>query len=416
MEKFILKLTVISIVSVVGLFVSCSDDNGANKNMEPLNINLTRSEAQTMKAVNGFTFKLMRKIEEDRKETGKNPNFVISPQGAAWCLAMVANGVEPGSESERELVDFFGFENGETFQDLNEYSEKMIDALTSPKTAGSIHIANAVFYVKWLGIYDDFLSTLKEFYNAKEFPNHTNSQIDQWVYEHTNRSIKNYGSDNKLEDYQFGVLNAIDFDAEWDTPFDPEYTKPREFRNEDGTISTPATMSENKGAHLYSDNICHALKIAMKNNVFAIHFMIPTEGHTISDVLKHLDCAVWDNITNDNSHGGIYLVRLPKFKLTESVDLFEIAKKSGLKSFITGEHLTGLFPDQSVFLMTRFQQTTAIELAENGVKASSATDFSGEFGAYLGNSRSFIMDEPFCFFITEESTGAILFAGKIGQL
>lgn len=396
---------------------SCSDGNEM-RNVEPLNINLTRSEEQALKGVNKFTFDLMREVDKDRKEKDKTPNFILSPQGAAWCLAMVANGVEPGSESEEELFRVLGFDNGESVQDLNEYSEKLIKALTSDKTGGSIRIANAVYYKNSLRVYKDFLETLNLFYNTKEFPEHKNSQIDKWVSDRTKGRIKNFGTDNDVEKKYFGVLNTITFDGEWHSPFDPKYTKPREFRNEDGTVSTPETMSETFRSVLRSDEICHMLRMSLKNNVFLIHFVLPAEGHTISDVIEHLDGDVWSVLNRpveSDTEEERYTIRLPKFKYADNYDLFEIANNMGLESFIVGADLTRLC-ENTEFAMTNFNQSVSFEIEEKGVKAASTTNYGGAPTAVYLPSNDFYMDEPFLFFITEESTGAILFAGKIGQL
>lgn len=401
---------------LIGL-VSCSDSDDAERIPEPLDINLTRSEAQVLKGVNKFAFDLMREVEKRRRENKEFPNFIISPQGAAWCLAMVANGVEPGSVSEKELFDVFGFENGESIQDLNVYGEKLIVALTSDKAAGTLHIADAVYYGDEISIYDDFLRILNTFYNTEEFPNQTNSQIDKWVSTQTKGAIPRFGTDINVRNALFGVLNTINFEGEWNKPFDSKLTKPREFHNEDGSISNPEMMCDEISGVYGFDDVCHTFKIGLKNKVFSIHFVLPAEGQNISKVIEHLDVNVWDTLNNLNNNSvskARFVVRLPKFKLAGNYDLFEIAKGLGLNSFIDGVDMTRLC-NCAEFEMTQFLRSSCMEIMETGVKVSSATNYSGNPLSAMPNDKTFYMDEPFCFFITEESTGAILFAGKIGQ-
>ena len=61
------------------------------------------------------------------------------------------------------------------------------------------------------------------------------------------------------------------------------------------------------------------------------------------------------------------------------------------------------------------RQETVITSNEEGTTAASAALADGLLEVF-GDSTEFIIDRPFIFFISEESTGAILYAGVVNQL
>lgn len=400
---------ILSSMILTGVLSACSNDDDPGKN-EPINIQLTRSESEAVKAVNDFTFDFLKATENNYGDN--KPNYIMSPQSVAWCVAMVANGAEDGSETLREMLGVLHLGDAVTLQDVNDYSLKLIEAITAKNGSAKVGVANALHYKSTIGINRTFANTLKTFYKAGEFVDPSNKNLDSWISDHTGGMIKDFAKKKDIENHSFGVLNTLYFDGIWKKRFDPKNTKEREFRNADGTKSMPLMMSEDQDCMVSQDEKCHFLKLYFNNESFAINFVIPTEGNTIKDVLRHLDGEKWRNLLEK----GIRTrnsVLIPKLKLESDFDFVKTAKDMGLKkAFSTQTELTKIA--SSPITLSAIDQTSVLELDESGVKAASATHIGGDIANVLWDS--FLLNEPFYFFITEESTGAILFAGKVSQL
>ena len=404
-RKLIITLILTSLTLLT--LPSCSNDDPKD---EPIDIQLTRSQVEAVNAINDFTFDLLKASEKNL--SGEKPNYIMSPQSLAWCIAMVANGAEPNSETLKEMIDVLHLDGEATLQDVNDYSSKLIEAITSKNGSVDIRVANALHYKSEIGIKHNFVNTLKSFYKIGEFADPANKDMDAWISDRTGGLITNFASDINIERYDFGVINTLYFNGKWGKRFDPANTKESEFHNADGTISRPLMMSEEQTSIVSSDETCHVLKLFFKNESFAINFVIPTEGKKINEALSHLNGNTWKQLMS-NKNSSIYYVKIPKLNLKSNFDFIGTIRDMGLKKIFARNNELSQIASNPV-MITNLAQASIIELDEDGVKAATTSHKGGGDIAFL--PRQFILDEPFYFFITEESTGAILFAGKIAQL
>ncbi|MDE5674059.1 MAG: hypothetical protein K2I44_01785, partial [Muribaculaceae bacterium] len=139
MKKTILTINLLFIVSI---FIGCSSEE--EDYYEPLNITLTRSETNAVEAVNDFTFDLMRASENRLGD--EMQNYFISPQSAAWCLAMIANGADDNSETLMEITKALHLGEDANLQDVNDYCSKLISAVSKKTKLSTFSVANALYY------------------------------------------------------------------------------------------------------------------------------------------------------------------------------------------------------------------------------------------------------------------------------
>lgn len=407
MKKTIMFFSLIGSISLLG---GCTSEDSPEID-EPINIELTRSEANAVNAVNDFAFDLMRASESRFGE--ETPNYIMSPQSAAWCLAMVANGATEGSQTLQEITDVLHLGPDATLQDVNEYCSKLIEGITTKSKNASFTVANAVYYKEFIGIKRDYVNALKTFFESEEIPNHTNGMIDSWVSDRTGGLIQNFGTKNNLEKLAFGVINTTLFNAKWLSNFNKDKSERTVFRNADGTESkVPMICCSSASEDVSSDEVCHLLKVRVENQSFAFYFVIPSENHNIQDVLAHLDGDTWKNLVNTKSPEDL-IVKFPELDMSTDLDFKYVIQDMGVKKiFSTDNELTNIAKIKTI--MTQFDQSNVLKLDEKGVVASSSTNLGGLPLTYVPGE--FLMNEPFYFFIAEESTGAILYAGKVSQL
>lgn len=404
-------LNMAGIFAIAVGFVFLTGCGNDQQNEETIDIQLTRSESDAVNAVNDFAFDLL-KVTEEKFATEKH-NYVLSPQNVAWCISMVANGADAGSETLKEMIEVLHLGDETALQDVNDYSLKLINAITSKNGSADVRVANALYYKSSIQVKPDFINTLKTFYTAEEFSDPTNGSLDSWISGRTGGLINDFAQKNNIEINFYGVINAMFFKGVWETPFDQNNTKERDFRNDDGSVSS-VQMMENKVSCRWNDlDICHFLKLFFNKKSFAINFVIPSEGNSCEDVIEYLDGDRWRQMS-DNTHADCCSVRIPRLNLKSDFSFVEVVKSLGMKKvFSEDAELSKIC--QSSYPMQSLDQASLFNLDEQGVKAATTGHIGSGPTSAIGGEY-FYLDEPFIFFITEESTGAILFAGKVSRL
>ncbi len=402
-----MKTNIFVAIGIAFILTSCSDEPS---DYSPLEIELTRSESNAVVAINDFTFDLMRATEKKLGDT--RPNYVMSPQSAAWCISMVANGAKYNSETLKEMVDVLHLDGDASLQDVNEYSSKLISAIRSKKNGTEVRIANAIHFKDYIGIKGDYVNAIKTFYDAESFADKPNNVIDSWISKQTGGMINGYATRFKLDEYIFGVINTMYFSGKWKVDFSKK-RQTGSFTNADGTVhEVPMIIDSKAGADVHHNEVCHMLQLNFSDYRYSIHFIIPAENHDLKDVLSYFNGESWKQMV-DYTKYQISSVRFPILDVESVFDFVAIIQEMGIKkAFSLDSELSEIA--QGKIVMSAFNQHTVLKLDEEGVKASTSSNYSAYPTAVLPGY--FSVDEPFYYFITEKSTGAILYAGKMTQM
>jgi serpin B len=75
-------------------------------------------------------------------------------------------------------------------------------------------------------------------------------------------------------------------------------------------------------------------------------------------------------------------------------------------------NFSAINPDNQLYI-TKVIHKTFIDVSESGTEAAAVTSVGIGVTSMPVDPPSFYLTRPFLFFITEEDTGAILFAGKV---
>ena len=153
------------------------------------------------------------------------------------------------------------------------------------------------------------------------------------------------------------------------------------------------------------------VKLSYGNASFSLTVILPDEGKTVDEVLQHLDCNAV--AFADNSERRYLLVKMPRFEVMSKGSLSEELAAIGFHIGDSGNDFSGICGDR--ISLSELIQQTVITSNEEGTTAASVALADGALEAFV-DSTEFIVDRPFIFFITEHSTGAILYAGVINQL
>ncbi len=402
-----------SILAFSLIFTSCSSDEPEidSEVDNPINIQLTRSEAAAVDAVNDFAFDLLKNTENRFGE--KNHNYNVSPISAGWVISMLANGAPEGSETYKELVTALKFDQNTSLQDVNNFSKKLIEAVTKENVGGKVSIANALYHKKDVNVYPDFADKIKLFFDAETMADPTNQNLDQWISKKTEGNINGFAQKHNLEQYDFGLMNTLYFEGYWEKELNG--TQPRTFNNYDGTtVKTLMMTIDNKHINLSEDQVCYLINHKFRNGYFAINFLVPKDGYKLYDVINHINGDRWRDLTETSESKLISLI-VPKLDIKNDFDMMELMKDMGVTRIFNEKdtELTNITKDPIVIKC--FDQANTFKLDETGAKAAVVTNAAGGLAANFVEKTIITLDEPFCYFITEVSTGAILFAGKVSH-
>jgi serpin B len=111
-------------------------------------------------------------------------------------------------------------------------------------------------------------------------------------------------------------------------------------------------------------------------------------------------------------------VKIPKFKLRYDGDFLPVLEKLGLaRMFASFDSLRPAVTHPDGAKVDKVLQNSTITVDERGTEAASVLAMGVRAGAAMGwkppKPFEFIADRPFCFWITDDQTGSILFIGRV---
>ena len=441
--KRICQLLGMTVVLSLGLqSCSSSDDDvdlGEAKQVinmlsEPVPIILTPEQKVFANDNNSFTLNFLKTVNETDR-SGKS--FIYSPLSITYVLGMV-NDAATGL-TEKELEETLGFHEG-GIQAVNDYCKKLIDGLPKVDSKVTLNIANAIFLNKDYTLKPQFTQDMQTYYDAKaealDFSaSSTLDHINSWAKEKTNGMIPTILDeiDPLMVSY---LLNAIYFKADWASKFDEKNTRNETFTPEKGSRTQLPLMHQNvliQYARMYDYS---AVRMPYGNGEWSMTIMLPNEGRTTDDIIKHLaqagikelDGAVCGNATTEDGQPlhtfTPYEVdlKLPRYETTSDTDdlacgLIGLMQKMGInRAFDDGLAEIPNMCELAVYI-DMMRQKAKIKVNEEGSEAAAVTVAGANFMS-MGSvpaeypKATFHANRPFVYVISEWSSGVILFVGK----
>lgn len=377
---------------------------------------LTRAEYSACEQAKTFAYDFIRQTNT----TAQGENYFVSPLSAEIALAMLCNGT--AGETEQEIRKVLGFD-GFTLDDLNSYNQKMLQSFPSLDDRTKVTFANGFWAEKSLNLQKSYQNLLTDQYDAScfSFDNLENAkkEINSWCDKHTDHMIKEIMGNN--DSFVFALVNALYFKGEWRRKFSAEETQKKTFFNQDGTTSQVQMMHKTTETDLFKygfNDYCHKLMMFFGNRAYSFNVVLPAEGYTLDDCIDRLNNQEISDL-NMQDNGKCTLVEMPRFSLDYEYSLNEMLQGMGIKKLFTEEQdLSGMLATP-IPMVIQTKQKTRIEVDEKGAKAAAVTHVSGDLmsaGPTSSNTWEFVVDEPFFFFISEKSTGSVLFSGRVNKL
>ena len=147
---------------------------------------------------------------------------------------------------------------------------------------------------------------------------------------------------------------------------------------------------------------------------WSMTIFLPKEGKTVRDVINSLNMSKWFPYHYGSASPVNVDIKLPRFEGSYKADVKSALQKMGVESVFDADKadLSSISKNKNLYV-SKMEQTAAIEVNEEGTKASAVT--VAELGdtdvGIIGDKVYFHANTPFVYMIREASSGAVFFIG-----
>ena len=396
---------------ILALFIMPSCEKMDPVEKETKKIVLNKKSAEIIQADRQFAFELFKEVHALSEED----NLMISPLSTSYALGMTYNGSAGDTrEAFRQVLHF-----GEwTDQEVNESYKDLMSQLVTLDDKVQFSIANSIWYKLGYNVLEEFISINQEYFDAAveelDFSDPEAVEIiNAWIEEKTNDKIKD------MLDYIPGgavmyLINAIYFNATWKYQFVPEETFEDDFILEGGTVHRTDFMQVEGTFNFTGQEDFTAVELPYGDSAFSMVVLLPKPGVSTAALVEAMDADHWDSWF-ESSYPTNVQIQLPKFKYGFKSLLNHPLINLGLGiAFNDGADFSNITPGGGIFI-SRVIHQTFIDVKEEGTEAAAATIVEMFESSIPSGPTLFRADKPFLYVIRENSTGAILFMGKVGK-
>jgi len=362
-----------------------------------------------IKANNKFAFSIFKEIvKEETKE-----NYMISPVSASLALGMVQNGAK--NETLNAFNQVFNYGDA-SLNEINTVNQSIINHLTENTLGSTFSVANSLWVDNKFKVKEDFIKRNKLFYNAEvqnidfKNPNSVNI-INNWVSDKTQEKIPTIIEEIPSNMVMYAI-NALYFKSDWKYTFDPEDTTLKPFYISSGRTKEVEMMNMTQDLLYLKNDTFSSILLPYKNDKYNMVILLPNVDKSIKEIVSIMDEKHWSEWLNQYTKERVSL-SLPKFSFSYKKMFNKALQNLGLRIAFTDQ------ADFSDISNTATQisfvlQKTYIEVNEQGTEAAAVTAV-GVRTTSIGLDYKLVMNRPFLFLITEKTTQAISFIGKVGS-
>jgi len=409
------KTTIVSMLFFATAFIGWSCHRIISGNQTPAGLTTTEAMEHSMShRVNMFAFDLLKSF------TVVSENLVVSPFSISSTMALAYAGAAGTTKKEMERALHFKPRQKKFHRDFSRLHQTVRNKALEKV---QLHIANNLWLQQGYSFRRQFINLLEKYYKieAREVDysggnrEHIREKINQWVFEETRENVSDLIAPGVLtEDTRLVLVNAIHFMGNWLYEFDPHLTRQEYFTNFDKQ-RVKADFMIHQGRFAYYDGATfQALKIPYAGGNFSMIVVLPDDKVALSAFQEGFSAEVFQKTLENMNYRDIR-VMIPRFRSETRSDLKPIFAAMGMhEAFSQNADFRGMTGNRELKIDKIVHQAT-IEVGEQGTEAAAAT-------AVVIVQKSvpvpeepplvFKADRPFLYFIIENSTSSILFAGR----
>jgi serpin B len=385
-----------------------------NKPMEKNQAPEQPLDEEIKKANEGFAFRFFQEVNR----ANDKENFMVSPLGLNMVMALAYNGAEGSTKTA------FGQALGThefMLEDINTYNQTLIEGFNKNLGNTLFSLANSIWLRDGFKVKKDFLETGSEHYQAQiealDFSQPTAAEtINQWADKETHGKIPTIVDKITPLTVMF-LVNAVYFNGNWKSAFDPKKNKEMMFLNETtGEKKTKTMMSKEMPVQYAKNGYFTSVILPYKDDAFEMVFFRPEGDHKTTDIINKLDAGEWGQWLGSYQREAKVAVTIPKFKFEYENQLKDELMKMGLMvAFTEKADFSGISSKQ--IKISEVLQKTYIEVNEKGTEAAAVTSGRMELTSMPAPSEKIVytLDKSFVFMIIHKESGTICFMGCVNN-
>jgi serpin B len=348
-------------------------------------------------------------------------NLVLSPNSVAAALAMTGTGGVGRTASEiARTLHLKGPVDLAAVGDL----QRAIAAGQAAAAAGdpeppTLEIANGLFLQQGLPFAPAFLSGVQQRFGAApetvDFagdPTGALDAINGWVSERTKGLIPRI-LDSLPGEMALALANAVYLDADWKRPFKKSKTRSGVFHRAAGR-ATVDFMHQTESLRYGTGPGYRAVALPYRSSTLSLLVVLPA-GQRLGSLQNRLDGRGLARIARGLSPRPVIL-SLPRFHLNTDAELTGALQKLGMSTAFSDaanfSRITTAVPLKIAFV----KHAADFTVDEKGTVAAAATVVGVIRVSAPRPPRDpvvFNANRPFLFFLRDDRTGAVLFAGRL---
>jgi len=348
-------------------------------------------------------------------------NLVLSPDSIAAALAMAGTGAR--GRTAAQIARTLHLRKPAAFNAVGNLQRRIAEGQASageghPK-APTLKLANGLFLQQGFPVEPAFVSGLQGHFGvapeAVDFEGDSAGAVEAinaWVSEHTEGVIP------KLlafldEETRLALTNAVYLDANWRYPFERRHTTSAPFYRYGG--STPAEfMHQTERLRYGSGHGYKAVDLPYRASTLSLLVVLPV-GQGVGALQHQLGARGLDRIARGLSRRQVEL-SLPRFHLSAKTELSSELKSLGMTIPFSEAADFSRITTAEGLKIDRVIHAADLKVDEEGTVAAAATVVEVvpvSAGAQPRHAAVFNANRPFLFFLRDDRTGAVLFAGRL---
>lgn len=359
-------------------------------------------------AVTDFAVRLLQQSLEPEQNT------LLSPLSVMEALAMTANGAN--GETLTQMEALFGTDMDSLCRYLSAYQAAMP---SDPKYR--FHMANSIWIKEddAFTVKQDFLETNQDLFGAEvfqaSFDDTAVRDINIWVSQHTDEMIPEI-LDSIPSDAVLYLVNALAFEAEWQTIYEENQIREGSFTRADGTTLEAEMMYCQEHSYLQDENAQGFLKY-YADGKYAFAALLPDEGISVEAYVASLTGEHLHQLL-DNGADAAVNTAIPKFQTEYRTELKDILENMGMTDAFDKTKADfsdiGSYSGGNLFI-SRVLHKTFLAVDEKGTKAGAATavEMMRAMSMMEQEIKTVYLNRPFVYMIIDSEEKLPIFIGTV---
>ncbi|KFO89588.1 Alpha-1-antiproteinase F, partial [Buceros rhinoceros silvestris] len=339
-----------------------------------------------------------------------NRNIFFSPLSISTAFAMLTLGAR--SDTLTQILRVLNFNPREINENEIHEGYRQLMQMVKSSEGFQLNMGNVLFVLDQLKPQEKFLSDLRTFYEGEAYPmnfkraDQAQVNINKYVAERTNGKINDLI--NNLDPLtEILLISYIYFNAEWQKPFNPKYTKTNKFFVAGNkAVEVPMMFGMGLFNYGYDEQLSSTVVQMDYKGGASAFFVLPDQGK-MRKLEKRLSCehmSKWRTLVSKRSLN----VYIPKFTVSGTYDLKDMLYKMGIVDLFTDKADLSGITGQPQHRISQAIHKAVVKVDETGTEAAAAT---GMEIVPMSVPLTIAFNRPFLMVILLNND--ILFMGKI---